>query len=710
LTRSQRRAYIVAVVPAAEEIPQWFEECGYTLVERVGAAAGTVDRVACARGAGEGEGVWWRTAERFPRDLPASLRELEAGRVARGAGRAWVIVTGEATPEGVVVDLDASPAAYVSARQVALHLAGVVDALRELAAKERDPFYLPRRGTIGGVAHEDLGAAIDAWIEGGAEWALHADEEVRIRPTLDEVMRVRATRALRDGVDRSIAFVGSFRPRGWEFPRDPYPRTLFDRIDVQGWRARVGRLDPDLDVRVPRAGEPASADGGTAVVALAPLAAEGLRRWFDVTLPRPTAVRAAELLERVPALRALLDWPLNQRAMIDAARAVPPTDLDELWRRQCVVALFERAAAAGLRDPVVHQERMLQFMEQVAFRVFSFGGSIAQPIDGVLDGALALGWLALEPGSPPRRWMSLDASKAHYQFTSSLVRDWLIARCVAREVREGRDEVLTRHVFPRVHVLDFLSVLAPDVTARLMDDRLTELRGEIEAQVTRDVQLTLGHQLNRSVGAIRANLKTARRALEAAPLDDNTSIALARIEEELAHLARLSDRSRLLLDLREEPLQTIDLAEVVRAAIEPLSALHRDVALDVEVAAALRVRAHREGAREIVHCLVENALHSVALTAAERPGRVLVTAARDGETVRLTVRDNGVGVRSGDRERIFEAFVTTKKGGPTPRGTGLGLPIARRYARQMGARVELEASNGETVFAAVFVAGGEHER
>ena len=85
-------------------------------------------------------------------------------------------------------------------------------------------------------------------------------------------------------------------------------------------------------------------------------------------------------------------------------------------------------------------------------------------------------------------------------------------------------------------------------------------------------------------------------------------------------------------------------------------------------------------------------------------------AAREGETVRLTVRDNGVGVRAADRERIFDPFVTTKKGGATSRGTGLGLPIARRYARQMGARVELEASNGETVFAAVFVAGNDHER
>jgi len=81
------RADIVAVVPVADEIPRWFEECKYTHLERVGAPPGTVDRLAYAHGAAETEGVWWRTAERFPADLAVALRVLEAGRIARSAAR-----------------------------------------------------------------------------------------------------------------------------------------------------------------------------------------------------------------------------------------------------------------------------------------------------------------------------------------------------------------------------------------------------------------------------------------------------------------------------------------------------------------------------------------------------------------------------------------------------------------------------------------------
>ncbi|MEZ4306742.1 MAG: ATP-binding protein [Polyangiaceae bacterium] len=98
---------------------------------------------------------------------------------------------------------------------------------------------------------------------------------------------------------------------------------------------------------------------------------------------------------------------------------------------------------------------------------------------------------------------------------------------------------------------------------------------------------------------------------------------------------------------------------------------------------------------EVVHCLLENAFH------AARPGGATSQTSKsqpgEGETVRMELKDNGIGVRPEDRERIFEPFVTTKTGGTGPRGTGLGLSIARTFAESMGDESALESSNGETV-------------
>ena len=50
--------------------------------------------------------------------------------------------------------------------------------------------------------------------------------------------------------------------------------------------------------------------------------------------------------------------------------------------------------------------------------------------------------------------------------------------------------------------------------------------------------------------------------------------------------------------------------------------------------------------------------------------------------VRIAVRDNGPGLNSEQRRKIFEPFYTTKT-----QGTGLGLAIARRIVEAHGGRI-----------------------
>ncbi len=112
------------------------------------------------------------------------------------------------------------------------------------------------------------------------------------------------------------------------------------------------------------------------------------------------------------------------------------------------------------------------------------------------------------------------------------------------------------------------------------------------------------------------------------------------------------------------------------------------VALDVQ-AADLVAGAPREPLAQATLNLLLNAIaHSPA------GGHVRLSAAREDGGVCIRVADQGPGVPPEERERIFDPFHSG-----TPGGTGLGLSVVRRLARELEWRVEVgDAAGGGAEF------------
>lgn len=141
--------------------------------------------------------------------------------------------------------------------------------------------------------------------------------------------------------------------------------------------------------------------------------------------------------------------------------------------------------------------------------------------------------------------------------------------------------------------------------------------------------------------------------------------------------------------LRADPaVEQVDMGEVVALAIKLIDPeLARRASIEVEKTGSLLVSGSSTELSQIVLNLVDNALR--ALPPGQRSKcQVKIRLVGEDEQVRMHVVDNGPGVAPEILPRIFEPFFTTREAG----GTGLGLPISRTIAAQLGG--ELSAENG----------------
>ena len=179
----------------------------------------------------------------------------------------------------------------------------------------------------------------------------------------------------------------------------------------------------------------------------------------------------------------------------------------------------------------------------------------------------------------------------------------------------------------------------------------------------------VAHDFNNLLTAISANVSIAQSGLP--PRHEDRE----HLEDAFEAVRRATGLTRQLLAFTRrqasEP-RPVDVDELVRGMGRMLERLlGEDVALDLALAGGLpRVLADPGQLEQVVLNLALNARDAVGTG-----GRITLATSLDAAEgrdprVKLTVRDDGVGMDDQTRARIFEPFFTTK---PAGRGTGLGL-------------------------------------
>jgi signal transduction histidine kinase len=72
--------------------------------------------------------------------------------------------------------------------------------------------------------------------------------------------------------------------------------------------------------------------------------------------------------------------------------------------------------------------------------------------------------------------------------------------------------------------------------------------------------------------------------------------------------------------------------------------------------------------------------------------QVIVQTVKSGDRIGIRVKDNGNGIPSSIKDKIFQPFFTTK---PTGQGTGLGLSLSYDIVKAHGGEIKVETNENE---------------
>lgn len=94
------------------------------------------------------------------------------------------------------------------------------------------------------------------------------------------------------------------------------------------------------------------------------------------------------------------------------------------------------------------------------------------------------------------------------------------------------------------------------------------------------------------------------------------------------------------------------------------------------------------GLERILTNVLRNAVESIE----DNSGKITIEAKHQQDTLHIKIRDTGVGIASGETEKIFEPFYTTKA---INKGSGLGLTIVSEIVKGYNGRIAVESDPGK---------------
>jgi len=204
---------------------------------------------------------------------------------------------------------------------------------------------------------------------------------------------------------------------------------------------------------------------------------------------------------------------------------------------------------------------------------------------------------------------------------------------------------------------------------------------------------SIGHEVSQPLSGVVINARMAARMLAANPPDVEGALqTVERTLRDANRAAQVITRLRAMFAKKEPTLELLNLNEATKdvVALSSVEVQRHKARLRIELAEDLPfVHGDRVQLQQVILNLVLNAVDAM-VSVADQPRILTISTGREYDgTVRLSVRDSGVGIPADVVDQLFQPFYTTK-----PNGLGVGLSICQSIIDAHHGRLWVEQNKG----------------
>ena len=215
-----------------------------------------------------------------------------------------------------------------------------------------------------------------------------------------------------------------------------------------------------------------------------------------------------------------------------------------------------------------------------------------------------------------------------------------------------------------------------------LEESAVKLAASEREQAWREMAKQVAHEIKNPLTPMRLNLQSFAATFkhENPMADQQLNDFCQSMLEQIDTLNAIASAFSSFADLPEPKKEQLNVGEVVKSSIELFAG--EKIALnlpDEQVYANF----DRTQLIRIMTNLIKNAIQSVPKG---KTPIIAVTVSRTEHTVKIGVKDNGLGITIDNQKKIFEPKFTTKSS-----GMGLGLPIVKTILASYGGRIFFES-------------------